>query len=148
MGLRGDKMKFNPKEETLPFEGFNYGNRSYIRLIEDLDSQNKNGYGLIGSFMEKGEDEYEEGKLYLSCSRGGEKDIYHLFTIENDKPKLLKISSAQKGAVRYLWDTMEEFLSQRPVKSPQQLLNVVLEVEQNREALKDFALFLLEYTHK
>ncbi|MEE1227169.1 MAG: hypothetical protein UHM08_08730 [Bacteroidales bacterium] len=138
-------MKFNPKEQELPFEGFNYGNRSYIRCIKDLDSQNKNGYGLLGTFMEKGEDEYNEGELYLSCSRGGEKDIYHLFTVENDEFKLLKTSSAQKGAVRTLWDTMEDFLSQRPVKSPQQLLNIVLEEEQNRDALKEFSMYLMKY---
>ncbi|MBO5476240.1 MAG: hypothetical protein J6A15_00615 [Clostridia bacterium] len=138
-------MKFNPKEEKLPFENFNFGGRGYIRRIDDLDQNNKNGYGLLGGFMERGEDEYENGKLYLSCSRGGEKDVYHLFTIKEDKPVLLKVSYAQKGAVRTLWDKMDEFLSQRESKSNVQLLDIILKEEQSRDRLKEFATFLMEF---
>ena len=64
-------MKFNPKKQILPFEDFNfkkkeYGKKSYIRRIDDLDERKgKNGFALIGTFMNYGEDEYEENKLYL-----------------------------------------------------------------------------------
>ena len=137
-------MKFNPKCEKLPFEDFCYGKRGYIRYIDDLDNTNKNGYGLIGGFMARDEDEYKENKLYLACSRGGEKEIYHLFTIKDDTPTLLATSKAQKGAVSTLWKHMEAFLDERPKKTPQQLLNMLLEVEQDRTTLKELAFLILE----
>lgn len=142
--MDGAKMKFNPKNQKLPFEDFCYGKRGYIRYIDDLDNTNRNGYGLIGGFMARDEDEYKENKLYLSCSRGGEKEIYHLFTIKKDAPLLLATSKAQKGAVSILWKHMEDFLNKRTKKSPQQLLNMLLEQEQDRKTLKEVAFLILE----
>ena len=121
-------MKINLKKDNLPFEGFNFKGRSYCREIADIKPNCKNGYGIIGDFVEKKEEtELENGKLYISVSRGGEKEITHLFTIENDEPKLIKTSKAQKGAIRSLWDEIENFIANRPTKSAKQLADMVLQ---------------------
>lgn len=138
-------MKFNFKTDKLPFDGFEFGGRSYAKEIADLDAdKGKNGYGIIGNFIPKDEDvDLKDGHLYLSVSRGGESDVTHLFTIKDDKPLLIKESKAQRGAIRILWDEMEKFIEQRPKKSPQQLLNWVKEQEQDRETLKQLGMLLL-----
>lgn len=138
-------MKFNFSEDKLPFDGYNFGGRSYAKEIIDLDpNKGKNGYGIIGDFISKKEDvELEENHLYLVVSRGGDTDITHLFTIKDDKPSLIKESKAQRGAIRTLWGAMEEFIAQRPKKSPQQLLNSLLEQEQNREVLREVAMLIM-----
>lgn len=120
-------MKINFKKDVLPFEDFNFKGRSYCREISDIKPNCKNGYGLIGDFVEKKkETELENGKLYISVSRGGDKEITHLFTIENDEPKLLKTSKAQKGAIKSLWSEIEKFIANRPTKSAKQLADMVL----------------------
>lgn len=141
----GDFMKFNFKNDTLPFEGFDFGGRSYCKVVKDLDAtKGRNGFGLIGDFVPKKEDiELEDGELYLSVSRGGETDVTHLFTIKDGKPSLIKMSKAQKGAIRTLWGAMEEFIAQRPKKSPQQLLNLLLEEEPNRDVLREVAMLIM-----
>lgn len=141
-------MKFNFKKDKLPFDGYDFGGRSYAKEIKDLNpSQGKNGFGIIGDFLSKKEDvELEEGHLYLCVSRGGEKEITHLFTIKDGKPSLIKKSEAQKGAIRTLWDAMESFLDQRPTKSPQQLLNLLLgqDPQPSRKTLKEVAMLIME----
>lgn len=139
-------MKFNFKEDKMPFDGYDFGGRSYAKEIKDLNpSQGKNGYGIIGDFLSKKEDvELEEGHLYLSVSRGSDKEITHLFTIKEDKPVLIKQSEAQKGAIRTLWNSMESFLDERPKKSPQQLLNFLLEQESDRKTLKELAFLIMQ----
>lgn len=140
-------MKFNFKNDKLPFDGYDFGGRSYAKEIRDLDpNKGKNGYGIIGDFLSKKEDvELEEKHLYLAVSRGGDIDITHLFTIKDGKPLLIKESKAQKGAIRTLWSEMEEFIANRPKKSVQQLKNLVLAEETNKEVIHQLAVELLQY---
>lgn len=139
-------MKFNFSKDKMPFDGYDFGGRSYAKEIKDLDpNKGKNGYGIIGDFLSKKEDvELEENHLYLSVSRGGDSDITHLFTIKKNKPVLLKTSKAQRGAIRTLWDEMESFLDERPKKSPQQLLNLLLKEEQDRKTLNELAVLIMQ----
>lgn len=140
-------MKFNFKNDKLPFNGYDFGGRSYAKEIKDLDpTKGKNGYGIIGDFLSKEESiELEEGHLYLTVSRGGESDVTHLFTIKDGKPSLIKESKAQRGAIRTLWNEMEEFIANRPKKSVQQLKNLVLAEETNKEVIHQLAIELLQY---
>ena len=139
-------MKFNFKDDKLPFDGYDFGGRSYAKEINDLNpNKGKNGYGIIGDFLSKKEDvELEENHLYLAVSRGGEADVTHLFTIKDGKPSLIKESKAQRGAIRTLWGAMEDFIAQRPKKSPQQLLNMLLDAEENRATLREVAMLIME----
>ena len=140
-------MKFDFSKDKLPFEGFAFGGRSYAREVVDLNSLQKNGNGIIGDFLpRKGECELKENHLYLAVSRGGDKEITHLFTITNNKPSFIKESKAQKGAIKSLWKAMEDFLAQRPQKSPQQLLNLLLEQDPqpSRKTLKEVAMLIME----
>ena len=120
-------MQFNFKTDKLPFENFNFGGRSYCRMIDDIKPNQKNGYGLIGDFVPKKEQiNLEDGKLYLSVSRGGEKEVTHLFTIQDNEPVLIATSNKQKGAIKELWDEIEQFIQNRPQKSAKQLIDMVL----------------------
>ena len=121
------KMKINFSKDKLPFENFDFGGRSYCRVINDIKPNQKNGYGLIGDFVPKKEStNLEDGKLYLSVSRGSDKEVTHLFTIKNDKPSLIATSTKQKGAIKDLWDDIEQFIANRPKKSVKQLIDMVL----------------------
>lgn len=141
-------MKFNPRSEKLPFKNFCFGKRGYIRRIDDINPKQKNGYGLIGEFMPRDECEYEENKLYLSCSRGKDKEVYHLFTIQKDAPKLLKTSTAQKGAVRILWDDIASFIENQPKKSANVLADKILSETKDFDTLYKVAQIIVSEAHK
>lgn len=134
--------------EELPFNGYFIGSRNYIRRIDDINpKKGKNGFGLIGYFEDKKSAILFDDVLYLSCAReDGKKDIYHLFTIKQGEPTLIKSSKAQKGAVRTMWQTIEDFLKQRPKKSLQQLFNIIIAEETDKKRLQEFAVALHSYT--
>lgn len=155
--LIGDKMKYNKKEESLsinlleeelPFDGYFIGSRNYYRRIDDINPrQGKNGYGLIGTFEDKKDGMLFDDVLYLACCREKDKkDTYFLFTIKKGKPFLIEQSKAQKGAIRNMWDTIEEFLSKRPKASLQQLFNAVIELETDLRTLEEFSIALHSYS--
>lgn len=122
-------MEINFKKDTLPFDGFNFGGKSYCREIKDIKpNARKNGFALIGDFVEKKKPTtLDNGKLYLCVSRGGEKEKTHLFTIENNKPVLINDSDAQKKVVEELWDDIVNFIANRPKKTNKQLADYVVD---------------------
>ena len=126
------------------------GKKGWAKEVIDLNNSQKNGYGVIGDWIELGdcETELKEGHLYLDCSSVWNEDEnqnifkYHLFTVENDTVKVIKVSKAQRGWAKTLWNDMATFLANREVKSLQQLLNIVLEQETNKEQLMRFGHYL------
>lgn len=142
MGLR-----ISLNEEELPFDGYFIGSRNYYRRIDDVNpKKGKNGFGLIGDFEDKRSTILFDDILYLAVCRGdNKKEINFLFTIKQGVPTLIKCSKAQKGAVRSMWNDIEEFIANRPKVSLQQLFNAVIECGADLHTLEEFSVALHSY---
>lgn len=85
----------------------------WLKTVDELDKSVKNGYSLVGDFVNAGdfEEEYSEG-LYLDCNKEGTAKKaqldYRLFRFRDGKVRLLDmvINGKQGGAVD-LWDAVE-----------------------------------------
>lgn len=86
----------------------------WLKTVERLDKNVKNGYSLVGEFVEAGdfEQEYDEG-IYLDCNKEGSgkktQQDYRLFRFRDGKVRLLDmvIDGKQSWAVD-LWDALED----------------------------------------
>ena len=129
------------------YRGRNAHKNGYAKEIRKLDNHNKNGYGLIGDFISLTNSkptELKENSLYLDCSRGEtwKDDTFHLFTVKDGKVVLID----KAHSIRDLWETMEDFLTERDGVSLYQLFERVTSLTNDKTILNEFADFLKEYT--
>lgn len=119
----------------------------YAKHIKNINSHQKNGYGLIGDFIsltESKKTRLYENELYLDCTRSEtnyKDDIYHLFTIKDSKVCLL----AKGNSIKEIWNDIESFISQKEKTSLHTLFSCVTDFTQDKSVLKEFAQYLKEY---
>ena len=122
----------------------------YAKHIKNIDSHQKNGYGLIGDFIsltESKKTRLYEDELYIDCTRSETdytEDIYHLFTIRDGKVCLL----AKANRIKDIWDDIESFISKKEKTSLHTLFSVITDITQDRDVLREFAQYLQEYTER
>ena len=88
----------------------------WLKTIDELDKSVRNGYSLVGDFVQAGnfEAEYDEG-IYLDCNKEGTskkpQQDYRLFRFSDGKVRLLDmvIDAGQGWAVDF-WDAVEDEL--------------------------------------
>ena len=88
----------------------------WLKTVEKLDKSVKNGFSLVGEFVQAGdfEENYDEG-LYLDCNKEGSakkpQQDYRLFRFRDGKVRLLDmvIDGSQGWAVD-LWEAVEDEL--------------------------------------
>ena len=88
----------------------------WLKTVVKLDKSVKNGYSLVGDFVQAGdfEENYDEG-LYLDCNKEGSakkpQQDYRLFRFRDGKVRLLDmvIDGSQGWAVD-LWEAVEDEL--------------------------------------
>ena len=88
----------------------------WLKTVEKLDKSVKNGFSLVGNFVQAGdfEENYDEG-LYLDCNKEGNpkkpQQDYRLFRFRDGKVRLLDmvIDGSQGWAVD-LWEAVEDEL--------------------------------------
>ena len=85
----------------------------WLKTVEQLDKSVKNGYSLVGDFVQAGnfEEEYSEG-IYLDCNKEGSakkpQQDYRLFRFRDGKVRLLDmVIDAKQGWAVELWDALE-----------------------------------------
>ena len=85
----------------------------WLKTVDELDKSVKNGYSLVGDFVNAGdfEEEYSEG-LYLDCNKEGTTKKaqldYRLFRFRDGKVRLLDmIIDGKQGWAVDLWDAVE-----------------------------------------
>ena len=88
----------------------------WFKTITKLDKTVKNGYSLVGDFVQAGdfEEEYSDG-LYLDCNKEGSakkaQQDYRLFRFRDGKVRLLDmVIDGKQGWAVDLWDTVEDEL--------------------------------------
>ena len=88
----------------------------WLKTVEELDKSVRNGYSLVGDFVQAGnfEEEYSDG-LYLDCNKEGTsrkpQQDYRLFRIRNGKVRLLDmVIDAGQGWAVDLWDAVDDEL--------------------------------------
>ena len=87
-----------------------------LKTITKLDKTVKNGYSLVGDFVQAGdfEEEYSDG-LYLDCNKEGSakkaQQDYRLFRFRDGKVRLLDmVIDGKQGWAVDLWDAVEDEL--------------------------------------
>ena len=85
----------------------------WLKTVDELDKSVKNGYSLVGDFVQAGdfEEEYSEG-LYLDCNKEGTAKKaqldYRLFRFKDGKVRLLDmVLDGKQGWAVDLWDAVE-----------------------------------------
>jgi hypothetical protein len=88
----------------------------WLKTVEELDKSVRNGYSLVGDFVQAGnfEAEYSEG-IYLDCNKEGTakkpQQDYRLFRFKDGKVRLLDmVIDAGQGWATDLWDAVEDEL--------------------------------------
>ena len=88
----------------------------WLKTITKLDKTVKNGYSLVGDFVQAGdfEEEYSDG-LYLDCNKEGRakkaQQDYRLFRFRDGKVRLLDmVIDGKQGWAVDLWDAVEDEL--------------------------------------
>lgn len=86
----------------------------WLKTVDKLDKSVKNGYSLVGDFVEAGdfEHEYDEG-IYLDCNKEGTakktQQDYRLFRFRDGKVRLLDmVIDGKQGWAVDLWDALED----------------------------------------
>ena len=86
----------------------------WLKTVEELDKSVRNGFSLVGDFVQAGdfEAEYSDG-VYLDCNKEGTakkpKQDYRLFRFRNGKVRLLDmVIDAEQGCAVDLWDAVED----------------------------------------
>ena len=85
----------------------------WLKTVEQLDKTVKNGYSLVGDFVQAGdfENEYSDG-IYLDCNKEGTAKKtqldYRLFRFRDGKVRLLDmVIYGKQGWAVDLWDALE-----------------------------------------
>lgn len=85
----------------------------WLKTVDQLDKSVKNGYSLVGDFVQAGdfEHEYDEG-IYLDCNKEGTakktQQDYRLFRFRDGKVRLLDmVIDGKQGWAVDLWDALE-----------------------------------------
>ena len=85
----------------------------WLKTVVKLDKTVKNGYSLVGDFVEAGDfdKEYDEG-IYLDCNKEGTakktQQDYRLFRFRDGKVRLLDMMiDGKQGWAVDLWDALE-----------------------------------------
>ena len=85
----------------------------WLKTVEQLDKSVKNGYSLVGDFVQAGnfEEEYHEG-IYLDCNKEGSAKKpqldYRLFRFKDGKVRLLDmVIDGKQGWAVDLWDALD-----------------------------------------
>ena len=88
----------------------------WLKTVIKLDKTVKNGYSLVGDFVQAGdfEEEYSDG-LYLDCNKEGSakkaQQDYRLFRFRDGKVRLLDmVIDGKQGWAVDLWDAVEDEL--------------------------------------
>ncbi len=88
----------------------------WLKTIDELDKSVRNGYSLVGDFVQAGnfEAEYSEG-IYLDCNKEGTakkpQQDYRLFRFRDGKVRLLDmVIDAGQGWAVDLWEAVEDEL--------------------------------------
>ena len=88
----------------------------WLKTVIKLDKTIKNGYSLVGDFVQAGdfEEEYSDG-LYLDCNKEGSakkaQQDYRLFRFRDGKVRLLDmVIDGKQGWAVDLWDAVEDEL--------------------------------------
>lgn len=85
----------------------------WLKTVVKLDKTVKNGYSLVGDFVQAGDfdEEYDEG-IYLDCNKEGTakkiQQDYRLFRFRDGKVRLLDmVIDGKQGWAVDLWDALE-----------------------------------------
>ena len=85
----------------------------WLKTVEQVDKSVKNGYSLVGDFVQAGDfdEEYDEG-IYLDCNKEGTskkpQQDYRLFRFKDGKVRLLDmVIDGKQGWAPQLWDALE-----------------------------------------
>ena len=85
----------------------------WLKTVEQLDKSVKNGYSLVGEFVDAGnfDEDYDEG-IYLDCNKEGTAKKpqldYRLFRLKDGKVRLLDmVIDGKQGWAVDLWDALE-----------------------------------------
>lgn len=107
-------------------------NGGWIKLVTGLDKSKKNGFSLVGDFVDAGKtkNDYEAG-LYINCnidgSRKNQEKIIQLLKLNEDGTlELLKEEKnlGRTWAVEF-WDLIEENLEEEVKLSVNEILNLI-----------------------
>ena len=86
----------------------------WLKTVEKLDKSVKNGYSLVGEFVQAGdfEEEYQEG-VYLDCNKEGTskkpQQDYRLFRFKDGNVRLLDmVIDGGQGWAPELWEAVED----------------------------------------
>lgn len=86
----------------------------WLKTVEELDKSVRNGFSLVGDFVQAGdfESEYSDG-LYLDCNKEGTskkpQQDYRLFRFRDGKVRLLDmVIDAEQGWAVDLWEAVED----------------------------------------
>ena len=85
----------------------------WLKTVDQLDKSVKNGYSLVGEFVQAGDfdEEYSEG-IYLDCNKEGSAKKpqldYRLFRFKDGKVRLLDmVIDGKQGWAVDLWDALD-----------------------------------------
>ena len=88
--------------------------KGWAKSIETLNARQKNGYGLIGDWVNKNT-QLHEGQVYLDASpisSESNKIRYSVFTIKNQKLNIIAQTEKQQGWAKEIWDDVEFALAE------------------------------------
>lgn len=141
---------------------FSRYNGGWIKTIERLDKDYKNGYSLVGEFLpvSSGNIDLDEGIIYLDCSidgsRKNQEKNYTLFKLVDGE--IIIIQSIENGSRDWatsLWDTIETELDSTESKvdeltkqimklNPSEFLDLMEELRKHSKEYQTFLAVLLE----
>lgn len=105
-------------------------NKGWMKTIVSLDKTKKNGYSLIGEFVNAGvrKNDYNAG-LYLNCNKGEDGIVYQLIKVTDDEDiELLQtLENPGRGWAVELWEKIDEHLDYDALKPsyPDKFLNLM-----------------------
>lgn len=102
-------------------------NKGWMKTIVGLDKTKKNGYSLIGDFVNAGtrKNDYDAG-LYLNCNKG-EHIVYQLIKVTEDEDVILlqELTDPGRGWAVEFWEKIDENLDENALRPsyPDRFLN-------------------------
>lgn len=103
-------------------------NKGWMKSVVSLDKTKKNGYSLIGDFVNAGvrKNDYDAG-LYINCNKGEDGIVYQLIKVTDDEDiELLQtLENPGRGWAVEFWEKIDENLDYDVLKPsyPDKFLN-------------------------